>query len=170
MSDYVQIAAPVSRPSAPAFGQATNQAFEQIISTMKQGMAAATSFRPQSFDMSQAVKAMQDVSAFNRGTIEAFAQSSQVLVSGSQDLFRQIAAANQAGLTQAVAGFKALAAVKSVKEGVQLQASLTQQSFERALSDSKQIVQDGLKLAERASAPLTERAVLAAETLTRRAA
>jgi hypothetical protein len=126
--------------------------------------------RPQAFDFGPATQALQDVAAFNKGTVEAFAQSSQTLIAGMQDLVGKVVAANQTAFSETLAGFKALAAAKDVKQGLGLQASLAQQSVERAITNTTQFIQASVELAQQAYAPLLERAKLAAETLTRRAA
>jgi hypothetical protein len=57
-------------------------------------------------------------------------------------------------------------AAKTLKEGIELQASLARTSAHWAVSEGSRFAQAGIDLAEKASAPLTARAALAAETLT----
>jgi hypothetical protein len=109
-------------------------------------------------------KTAKDFAAFNQGSLAAFTQASQTLATGSQDLFRQMVASSQAAFVEALSGFRALATAKTFKERLELQASLTRASAVWAVSEGSRFTQAGFDLAEKASAPLTARAVLAAET------
>ena len=63
-----------------------------------------------------------------------------------------------------MSAFQALASAKSVKEGLELQASLASTSATRVMSEGSRFVQASIDLVQKASAPLTARAALAAET------
>jgi hypothetical protein len=54
--------------------------------------------------------------------------------------------------------------VKSIKERIELQASLTRASAAWAVSESTRFAQAGIALIEKASAPPTARATATAET------
>jgi len=142
--------------------------FDRTVAGLKQGIAAATTSQAQVSE--KTIKATTDYTLFNQGTMEAVAQASQILAVGSQDLFRQMAESNQSAFAEALSGFRAIAAARTLNERLELQASLARTSAHWAVSECSRFAQAGIELAEKASAPLTARAALAAETLTTRKA
>jgi hypothetical protein len=141
-------------------------AIENTVTDLKQRAAATTAVQAEV--VAKAMKTAKDFSAFNQDSLEAFTQASQILATGSQDLFRQMVASSQAAFAEALSGFRALAAAKTVKERLELQASLTRASATWAVTEGSRFAQASLELTEKASAPLTARAVLAAETFATR--
>jgi hypothetical protein len=129
---------------------------------LKQGVAYATAATAEASE--KAIKSATDFAAFNQASLKALAQAGQILTTGSQDLFRQIAMSTQSAFAEAMSGFQALASAKSVKEHVELQASLARTSASRAVSEGSRFAQASIDLVQKASAPLTDRATLAAET------
>jgi hypothetical protein len=124
---------------------------------LKQGVAYATAATADASE--KAIKAAKDFAAFNQASMKAFTQAGQILTAGTQDLFRQMAA-----FAETMSAFQALASAKSVKEGLELQASLASTSATRAMSEGSRFAQASIDLVRKASAPLTARAALAAET------
>ncbi len=129
---------------------------------LKQGVAYATTATAEASE--KAIKTAKDVAAFNQASLEAFAQAGKILTAGSQDLLRQMAVSTQSAFAEVISGFQALASAKTVAERLELQTSLARTSATRAMSESSRFVQASIDLAEKASAPLTARAALAAET------
>jgi hypothetical protein len=129
---------------------------------LKQGVAYATAATAEASE--KAINSAKDFAAFNQASLKAFAQAGQILTAGSQDLFRQMAASTQSAFAEAMSGFQALASATTVKERVELQASLTRTSASRAVSEGSRFAQASIELLQRASAPLTDSAALAAET------
>lgn len=138
--------------------------FSRTIADLKSGATSAAAAQAQASE--KAVNVAKDFATFNQGTLEAVTQAYQILAAGSQDLFRQMAQSSQATFTEAASGFHALVTAKTVKERLELQASLARTSAHRTVSESSRFAQAGLELAEKASAPLTARAAVAAETFT----
>ncbi len=139
-------------------------AFSRTIADLRQGAASAATAQAQVSE--KAVNAAKDFATFNQGTLEAVTQAYQILAAGSQDLFRQMVQSSQTAFTEAASGFYALVTAKTVKERLELQASLARTAAYRAVSESSRFAQASLDLAEKASAPLTARAVAATETFT----
>jgi len=108
-------------------------------------------------------KAAEEAVEFGRGNLEAVAKSAQTWTVGVQDLSRQAFAVVQGLTDQALENAKALAAVKSLKEAAELQASFARASFERAVNETARLNEAAFRLAEQAAAPLTARATLAVE-------
>jgi hypothetical protein len=129
---------------------------------LKQGVGYATAANAEASE--KAIKTAKDFAAFNQASLKAFTQAGQILTTGSQDLFRQMAVSTQSAFAEAMSGFQALVSAKTVKERVELQASLVSTSATWAVSEGSRFAQASIDLVQKASAPLTDRAALAAET------
>ena len=135
-------------------------------------LAAPAAFDKTGFDktgtevkanMEKAMKTAEELVTFGQGNFEAVVKSSQIWAAGVQDLGKQVAASAQAQLDQTMATFKALAGVKSLKEAIDLQASVARVSMEKAVAETGKLTDASLRLAEQTLAPITARVSLAAE-------
>ncbi|MBD0274849.1 MAG: phasin family protein [Acetobacteraceae bacterium] len=111
--------------------------------------------------------AARDAATFGQDNLKAVAQSAQLYVQGAQDLGRQAFAFAEALNAQAIAGVKALAGAKSLREAAEVQARLVRSAFERAANEGPRLQQAALQVAERAVAPLAERAKAAVAQVSR---
>ena len=109
------------------------------------------------------MKTSQEIVAFGQGNVEAVMKSGQILATGWQDLTRQMTSAAQASMDDAMAAFRAMAGIRTVKEAVDLQATLARSAMEKALSQTGQVAQTSFKLAGEAMAPIASRVSLAVE-------
>jgi|SRR5277367_2369424 phasin family protein len=158
-------------------GEATEVAtltFAKTVDGLKQSAAAATAGLEQAQvkmkeGVSRAMKTAEQFAQFQQGNIEAMMKSSQVLATGLQDLGKHVAATSQANFEEAVAAFRQLTTVKSLREAVELQTSFAKASMEKAMAESGKLTETGLKLAEQVAAPLTARVNAAVETFSARA-
>ena len=114
-------------------------------------------------------KQAQEFLALGQGNTEAFAKAFQIWAAGVQDLTKQVAANVQASLEEALANAKTLSAVKSPQEALELQAKLAQESFAKATAEATRISEASLKLFQNALAPLTDRATVALEKVSKAA-
>ncbi|MEJ0046447.1 MAG: phasin family protein [Rhodospirillales bacterium] len=110
------------------------------------------------------MKTAEQLAQFHQGNVEAVMKSGQVFASGLQDISKQFAATSQANFEEAVAAFRQLTTVKSLREAFELQSSYAKASLEKALAESGKLTETGLKLAEQVAAPLTARVNAAVET------
>jgi hypothetical protein len=131
--------------------------FHVAVAEMKDGMTKAAS----TFEASQSkfkegitktMKTAEEVVAFGQGNLEAVIKSGQIWSTGLQDLSKQMASSMQASYEDAMAAFKTLTTVKSLKEAVDLQVGLA-----------------SMKLAEQAIAPISGRMTLAVEKFSKTA-
>lgn len=129
--------------------------------------AAATQFGKATTEvkanMDKAMKTAEELVSFGQGNLEAMVKSGQIWAAGVQDLSKQMAASAQAQVDQTMATLKALAAVKSLKEAIELQSSLARASVEKAVAETGKLTDASLKLAEQTWAPITARVSLVAE-------
>jgi len=102
--------------------------------------------------------------AFSQANVEALMKSSQIWTTGLQGLSKQMAANAQLALDETVSTLKAMTAVKSVKEAIDLQTNLARVAVEKAVAGTTQITDASMKLAEETIAPITERFQAAAQS------
>jgi hypothetical protein len=138
----------------------------RALASIKQGIESATTAATDYSD--KAAVGVREIVAFNTDTLKAFTQANQIFFAGSQDIVRQITESNHAALNETLSGFKALVAVKTAKEGLELQSNLFRSSVRRLLAESNRFALASLDLAEKVSAPLSARVSVAAEKLTPR--
>ncbi len=105
--------------------------------------------------MEKTMKTAEDFLAFGQGNMDAFVKSSQIWAAGVQDLSKQFAATAQASFDEAMATFKAMSAVKSPKDALDMQATLVRANLEKAVAETGKITDASLKLAEQVFAPIT---------------
>jgi phasin family protein len=108
-------------------------------------------------------KAAEEAAEFSRGNLEAMTKSAQLFAVGFQDIGKQVFAVTQALTDHALESAKALAAVKSLKEAADIQASFAKAAMERSMSETSKLQEASFRLAETAAAPLTARVTLAVE-------
>lgn len=114
-------------------------------------------------DMETMMKTAEDFIAFGQANMDAFVKSSQIWTTGMQDLTKQVAASAQANFDETLAVFKALTAVKTPKDALDMQASMARTSLEKAVAETSKLTDASVKLAEQAMAPLTAQMTLVAE-------
>jgi hypothetical protein len=108
-------------------------------------------------------KASNAAVQFGHGNLEAVAQSTQIYLTGMQDLSRQYVTAVQGLMQHALEGSKAFAGATSLKDAMVVQSDLTRASVQLALGEGAKLQHAALKLTQRACAPLTQRATAALE-------
>lgn len=117
--------------------------------------------------MDKAFRTAEDLVSFGQGNLEAVMRSGQIWLAGVQDLSKQVASNAQAQVDATVSALRALTTVRSPKEAFELQANLTRNSFEKAVSETRKLTDSSYKLAEEAVAPIVARVTLAFEKLAR---
>lgn len=120
-------------------------------------------------NMEKAMKSAEEFLSFGQGNVEAIVKSGQIWAAGVQDLGKTVAATAQAQLDATVSTIKALTAVKSLKEAIDLQATLARNSVETAVAETGKLTDASLKLAEQTIAPIAARVTLVVEKFGRAA-
>jgi len=155
----------MSTTTTPKLTYAASQSFNDTVADLKSGAASAT--EAYSAMSEKATKTANDLTAFSHGTLEALAQAGQILATESQDLFRDAAAAGQTAFNESLINLRAIASAKTVKQRFELQANFARTSAIWAVTEGSRFARAGIDLAEKASAPLTARAYLAAEAFSK---
>jgi phasin family protein len=92
-----------------------------------------------------------------RSALESMVAASQIYGEGLKGLVTHAADVNRTQFEHTVAHLRALTGVKSVKEAMSLQAQFARAMTSRALTESSTMVEDYLKVAGEALAPVTAR-------------
>jgi len=147
---------------------AATKGIEATVSNLKEGMTkAAAGFSETQAKvkegMEKAMKTAEELVSFSQGNLEAVMKSGQIWAAGMQDLSKQVAATAQASFEETMSTFKALTSVKSLKDAMDLQASLARTTMEKTLAESGKLTDASFKLTEQAIAPITARVTLAVE-------
>ena len=108
-------------------------------------------------------KASNAAVQFGHGNLEAMAQSTQIYLTGMQDLSRQYVTAVQGLAQHALEGSKAFAGARSLKDAMVVQLNLTRTSVQLAFKEGAKLQHAALKLTERVCAPLSQRTTAALE-------
>ena len=142
---------------------------EKTVEGIKQGAATATAGMEQAQvqvkeGMQRVLKTAEQMTSFSQGNMEALMKSHQILANGFTDLSRMFAASAKTSLDETMSTFKAMTAVKSVKEAFELQTSFAKSSLEKAMAESGKMTEQSMKLAEQAFAPISARVNAAVET------
>lgn len=114
--------------------------------------------------MEKVVKTAEEFVAFGQGNVEAFVKSGQIWAAGVQDLSKQVAANAQAQFDDTLSAFKAMTAIKSVKDLFELQSAFAKSAMEKTMTESGKLTDASLKLTEQVLAPITARVTTAVET------
>jgi phasin family protein len=122
-----------------------------------------------SITMDKVMKSAEEFMSFGQGNMEAIIEASQIWAAGVQDLSKSFAATAQAQMDATMSNLKALAAVKNIKDAVELQSTLARSSVEAAVTEASKMTDASMKLAEQAIAPITARVTLAVEKFGRAA-
>jgi phasin family protein len=118
----------------------------------------------------QAFKGYEDILQFNKDNFEALVKSSTIVARGVQDLSKSWMSLAQGSIEETVAAGKALAAVRSLKEAIDLSSSLAKSNFEKLVAESARLGQISTRTAEEAFAPIGNRVEAAMQRLTGTAA
>ena len=154
--------------------EAATKGFDHTVANLKGSVEQATAGFAQTHaqvqeGMEKAMKTTEELVAFGQGNFEAFTKAGQIWTAGVQDISKQFAATAQVSLDETLSLFKAFGTVKSLKDLVELQSSLTRTSLEKAVAETTKLTDASLKLTEQALAPITARVTLAIEKFSKAA-
>ena len=110
------------------------------------------------------MKTPDEIISFNQANIDALIKSSQIVATGLQDMSRMFAASMQSTMDDTMSTFRAMSGVRSIREAMDLQTSLARSTVEKAVTQSGQVAQTSLKLAEQAMAPIASRVTVAVDS------
>jgi phasin family protein len=115
----------------------------------------------------QTRKGYQDLAALGQANAEAVVKSTTILVKGTEDLGRQVAAYTQASFEKAVATSQNLLTVKSPRDLFALQSAFAQQSVPSLIAESARLSHQSTRIVEEAFAPIATRLEVTAATVSK---
>lgn len=110
------------------------------------------------------MKTAEEFMTFNQQNAEAFLKSGQIFATGLQGMSKMFAASAQTTMHEALSTFRALTSVRSIKEAMDLQATLARSTVQKAVAQTGHVAETSFKLAEQAMAPIAGRVTSAVET------
>jgi phasin family protein len=169
-SKVAEAVSAVNEATAAAATKGYDQAAGAFDASIAQGAAGFEKTQAKMKEgMEKAMKTAEEFVTFSQGNLDAFVKSGQIWAAGMQDISKQVAATAQASFEETLSTFRALTGVKSLKDAVDLQASLARSTLEKTVSESSRLTDASMKLAEQTIAPLTARVTLAVEKFARTA-
>ncbi len=114
-----------------------------------------------------AYKGYEDMLAFSKSNIEAFVKTNEILSLGVKEINSSIYQLAQSSVEETVSLTQKMMGCTSFAEVVELQSDLAKTQYEKAVSESRKLSDQTIKLAEKASKPIAERITVAVETLSK---
>jgi hypothetical protein len=157
MLEAIEMKPTTSRMAANGFTaarQATDETMARTRGLMQTNLKPAT----------EAFSAASNAAAqFGRDNLEAMAQSTQLYLTGMQDLSRQYVTAVQGLAQHALEGTRAFTSARSLKDAMVVQLNLTRTSVQLVLDESAKLQHAALTLTKQVRAPLAQRATATLE-------
>ncbi|WEK48203.1 MAG: phasin family protein [Candidatus Andeanibacterium colombiense] len=110
-----------------------------------------------------------EATEFAKGNVEAMVESGKIFTEGFKSIGKSYAEEAKSAYETATADFKEIAAIKSPTELFQLQGKLARRNFDAMMAFGSKSSEALVKLASEGFAPLSSRASLAAEKLSKAA-
>jgi phasin family protein len=148
---------------------AATKTIEDAVSTAKQNLEGLVKAQQEQVEKASAqiLKSYDDLSTLAKGNVDAVVKSGTIVAKGAEEAGKQVAAFTQTSLEKSVSTGKALLAVKTIQELIELQNAYTKASFDAFVAESAKLQELSVKIANEALAPLSERVNLAVETMSK---
>lgn len=137
--------------AAKSMEDAVAQAKSQIESLVK---AQQEQFEKAS---AQVLKSYDEMTALAKENVDAVVQSGTIVAKGAEQAGKQVAAFTQSSFEKNVASSKALFAVKSLNELIELQSAFAKQTLDAIVAESTKLQELSLKVTTEAIAPINAR-------------
>ncbi|MFD1627473.1 phasin family protein [Azospirillum griseum] len=146
---------------------AATKSIEDAVATAKQNLEGLVKAQQEQVEKASAQirKSYDDLSVLAKGNVDAVVKSSAIVAKGAEEAGKQVAAFTQSSLEKSVSNGKALLAVKTIQELIELQNAYAKASFDAFVTESTKLQELSVKIANEALAPLNERVNVTVETL-----
>ncbi|MEO1192492.1 MAG: phasin family protein [Pseudomonadota bacterium] len=141
--------------------EAAQKGYEQYVSFAKDN---SEKFSQQMF------KSYGQMSDLQKENAEAVMQSGTILVKGFENVSKELMTLAQASLEANMKAAQALMGVKTIKEAMDLQSSLTKTHMDKVMADGTKVAEMSMKVTNEAFQPLQTRVNSTIETLAKSAA
>ena len=149
---------------------AATKTFEDAVVAAKQNVDGLVKAQQEQFEKAsaQVLKGLDELTAIAKGNVDAVVKSGTIVAKGAEEAGKQVAAYTQSSLEKGAATGKALLAVKTVQELVELQSSYAKASLESFVKESAKLQELSLKIAKDAFAPINDRVTVTVDALSKK--
>ena len=112
-------------------------------------------------------KAVEELADLNRANVEALVDAGKIAVEGARSIGQDVVDSSREGVEQAADAVRALAEAKSPTEFIELQGEFARAAFDRFVGESSRLTESVVKLAGEAFQPLSSRASINAERISK---
>ncbi|CAO3406017.1 phasin family protein [Azospirillum largimobile] len=151
---------------------AVTKSVEDAIATAKQNLEGLVKAQQEQIEKAsaQVLKGYDELTVLTKQNVDAFVKSGTVVAKGAEEAGKQVAAFTQSSLEKSVSNAKALLAVKTIQELVELQNAYAKASIDALVAESTKMQELTVKIANEALAPLSARVNATVEVLSKKAA
>lgn len=136
-----------------------SKGYEKAVALTKDQVDAAVKAQNAAFH------SYEEAVAFGKENVEALIKAGSILSRGLQDLSKTLVGLVQESIEENVAASRQFIGTKTLKEFIDLQASVFKSRFDRIVDDSSRLSDQSVKLVEEAFAPIGDRVNLAVDRL-----
>lgn len=149
---------------------AVTKSVEDAIATAKQNLEGLVKAQQEQVEKAsaQVLKGYDELTALTKQNVDAFVKSGTVVAKGAEEAGKQVAAFTQSSLEKSVSNAKAMLAVKTIQELVELQNAYAKASIDALVSESTKMQELTVKIANEALAPLSARVNATVEVLSKK--
>ena len=125
---------------------------------------ALSSFAQQMEEATQKVlRACDEFTSFGKENVDAFVQSGSVFSKGCEDLSKTLMGSSQSTVEAAIATSKAMLAVKTLRELMDIQTDFFRKTVDTLMADSTRVSELSAKITHKAMQPINDRMTLSVE-------
>ena len=148
---------------------AATKTFEDAVVAAKHNVDGLVKAQQEQFEKASAqlLKGFDELTAIAKGNVDAVVKSGTIVAKGAEEAGKQVAAYTQSSLEKSAANGKALLAVKTVQELVELQNSFAKASLDSFVKESAKLQELSLKIAKDAFAPINDRVTVTVGALSK---
>ena len=145
------------------------KAMEDAVSQAKQNLEGMVKAQQEQIEKAstQILRSYEELAAIAKDNVDAVVLSSTIVAKGAEEAGKQVAAFTQASLEKNVAAGKAVLAVKTVRELIDLQNAYAKQSFDALVAETTKLQELSVKVTNEAFAPINARVNAAVEKLSK---
>ncbi|MBY6263026.1 phasin family protein [Azospirillum sp. 412522] len=149
---------------------AVTKSVEDAIATAKQNLEGLVKAQQEQIEKAsaQVLKGYDELTVLTKGNVDAFVKSGTAVAKGAEEAGKQVAAFTHASLEKSVSNAKALLAVKTIQELLELQKAYTKTSFDALVAEGAKLQELSVKVANEALAPLSARVNATVEVLSKK--
>ncbi|PWC75543.1 phasin family protein [Azospirillum sp. TSH64] len=149
---------------------AVTKSVEDAIATAKQNLEGLVKAQQEQIEKASAkvLKGYDELTVLTKENVDALVKSGTVVAKGAEEAGKQVAAFTQSSLEKSVSNAKAVLAVKTIQELVELQSAFTKASLDAFVSESTKLQELTVKVANEALAPLNARVNATVEVLSKK--